>query len=92
VKQEKSLSIVSDDLKQEDDGQQEEDKTYLGGAAAEDQIKTPSSSDLDILYSKRTKKSFRKLQIPQEFSQRQDVVLKTILRMIRRYFVNQFNV
>jgi hypothetical protein len=32
------------------------------------------------------------LQIPQEFSQRQDVVLKTILRMIRRYFVNQFNV
>lgn len=41
--------------------------------------------------SKRTKKSFRKLKIPQEFNQRQDVVLKTILRMVRRYFVNRFN-
>ncbi len=40
---------------------------------------------------KRTKKSFRKLQIPQEFTQRQDVVLKTILRMLRRYFVTKFN-
>lgn len=41
--------------------------------------------------SKRTKTSFSKHQILIETNQRQDVVLKTILRQIRRYFIMKFS-
>ncbi len=56
-----------------------------------DDIKLASKGPNSITKSKIAKISFKKLRIKIQSNQRLDVVMKTVFRISRRYFTNDFN-